>query len=87
MLSGNQLVMGVRIVGMLLPSHFRELPQKQEPLSHVKCTLDRFRQGLGSFALVAVGNSSRNQDWVGLIRAGHRRQSISFPKIPFLLLR
>ena len=28
MLSSNQLVMGVRIVGMLLPSHFRELHQK-----------------------------------------------------------
>lgn len=53
----------------------------------MNCSADRSRQGLGSFVLIAVGNSSRNQGWVGLIRAGHRQQNICFPKIPFLLLR
>lgn len=79
-LSSNQLVMG-----MLLPSRFRELHQKTRTPS--TCELDCFRRGLGSLVLVAVGNSSRNQGWVGLITAGHRQQNISFPKTPFLLLR
>lgn len=58
MLSSKQLVMGVRTVGRPLPSRFRKLHQNPRASITANCTPERLGQGLGSFVLVAVGNSS-----------------------------